>query len=973
MAFEVISIGDGEMLFNAFNGVAMIFGSGNMGKLIISGFSLGTMLIALRYLTNQEFPLNHALVGIIGYLVMFGPMTTVTIEDVYTGEVRVVANVPLGVAAPMSIVSTMGVKMTEMFETAFSTPTEASLLEGGYLNSLNTLIKLRNIGTGTMGSDNALNGDLSKTINAYIESCVMFDLELSESGHEATVEGLQKSVDLLAAMKTSFVNIDTMTYLPSAPEGLQKSCKDAYVMIVNYLNSQSFIDKIDLYVSGLLGITDATIKATQKVDEAAAALEIAGVDSQTYMRNALLSSYLKDGPSAFIKRPAQEQLNLQWASEQSMFNEIARPLMAFVEMFTVAISPIVAFLAVLGPIGITMVVRYIQMLLWIALWGPLMAVCNLYIVIVTTRALKVVADHAEASGAGLVAMTMHDQLYLTLETWLSAGGMLASSVPALSLMIVYGGSVAATNLSGKMTSGASSSVNPGRLAPDPIAMESPMKLGAKTEYSPNAGAKAAGAPAMNFSSSEGLSSQKQSAFESALSAKNAFGNTKSSINQLTQKSGSMTSHTDAQMSGFTSSNTAGSNWSVGETHTSGDGYSLTNAENEVVRAGAAVGAGPSAISAALKSEAGASATRANEITDVLQNTRSNMVSGGHQDTRSSGSSSTSSNQTFSGTEETKALADQYTSQAEAAVSAGEKYNEVSAALASSMKSTTRDGSQMAHDLVKAGAGAEIAGAQKELEAKMGSSAYNKLSSDAQHEINTTSAQALGSGSEERAALHGMLMLNNQDSLAAQKLQDKYLAPAAGGSGVNMSPEEYRDDGNTIDSLVSEEDLAGIKSKVGGESGGGDYDTGGGAEGGGGRGSSAKPSVPHMATSSEHGQKPAGNHGSQKSQQAVSSKHVSSVAASSKSGGGQKGSVRDQIKASKLLGDSPEIKGGEKLGRVIDLQTDASLDVAKDVVESGPVQQSIAAAKELLGLDKKEKSNNELLSPPSDNDLPPTPK
>jgi len=69
---------------------------------------------------------------------------------------------------------------------------------------------------------------------------------------------------------------------------------------------------------------------------------------------------------------------------------------------------------------------------------------------------------------------------------------------------------------------------------------------------------------------------------------------------------------------------------------------------------------------------------------------------------------------------------------------------------------------------------------------------------------------------------------------------------------------------TIDSLVSEEDLAGIKSKVGGESGDGDYDTGGGAEGGGGHGSSAKPSVPHTATSSEHGQKPSGDHGSQKS-------------------------------------------------------------------------------------------------------------
>ena len=122
MAYEILSIGDGEMLYSAFQGVAMIFGNGSLEKIIKSGFIIVTVLISLRYLTNQEFPLQHVLVGITVYSALFVPTATVTIEDVYTGEVRTVANVPLGVAMPMSVVSSMGVKMTEMFETAFSVP-----------------------------------------------------------------------------------------------------------------------------------------------------------------------------------------------------------------------------------------------------------------------------------------------------------------------------------------------------------------------------------------------------------------------------------------------------------------------------------------------------------------------------------------------------------------------------------------------------------------------------------------------------------------------------------------------------------------------------------------------------------------------------------------------------------------------------------------------------------------------------------
>jgi conjugal transfer mating pair stabilization protein TraG len=73
MAYEVLSIGDAEMLYNAFQGTAMIFGNNNLNDLIKAGFTLGLLLISFRYLTNQEFPLRYALAGLILYWVMFIP------------------------------------------------------------------------------------------------------------------------------------------------------------------------------------------------------------------------------------------------------------------------------------------------------------------------------------------------------------------------------------------------------------------------------------------------------------------------------------------------------------------------------------------------------------------------------------------------------------------------------------------------------------------------------------------------------------------------------------------------------------------------------------------------------------------------------------------------------------------------------------------------------------------------------------
>jgi len=1027
MAYEILSIGDAEMLYSAFQGAAMIFGNNNLNKLINAGFTLGLLLISFRYLTDQEFPLRHGMVGIIMYSTMFVPKETVIIEDVYTGEVRTVANVPLGLAVPMSVISTMGVTMTDMFETAFSTPTEASLLQHGYLDALNTLVKLRNIGTGTFGSSTLMDGDVSSSINAYVENCVMFDLELPDGTHEVTKESLEKSTDLWDAMKTTFINIDVMLTLPTAPNGEQKNCKDAYVAINNYLSNNTFIDAMDRYVAGMLGIQDSTVRASDRIDNASAALGNVIGDSQVFMRNALIASYLKEGDKAFIKRPAKEALNMQWASEQSMFNEIAKPLMAFVEMFTVATSPIVAFLCTLGPIGMSMMVRYVQMMLWIALWGPVMAICNLYISIVTTRALEIAASNAAGNGSGIEAMAMHDQLYGTLETWLSAGGMLASSVPALSLMLVYGGSVAATNLAGKMTSTASGKINTDTLAKNPMEAASAISFGSRSELSPNVGAKKSGMADTHYSASSTFGRASQSAMDSLRSASSSASETLSKINQLSNRSGTMSSQASAVTSAMNKTITDGSNWSSSDGRTTSSSQKMSQQESEAVEAGVngalkgglgsnMIGA---SVQASLMSTSGISASRAKELGDMAQHVVNSGVMGSDVTTTSTGTSNTSTNQSFESSEAMEALGKQYQSQLQAVKQASEKYTQTSSLQDSTGKSLSMPYQDLARRLNESGAIVDIKNAQEELRNQLGEKTYGELSREAQYEINRSSASGIVGG--DRDALSGFLMLNQQDPVKALEIVNSKLMPTNTPTGVSIGYDAFGKDQQSVDGIVSEKTAGEFRSKAKGDGDdfdGDDVSSGGKGRrgyGGGDRSGSAHPmqthhqQMPKSAHDPGHSNKAMTHHAGAEnktaSAQGFGAKNSQSSAGSKSTHNHSEGSthaskskVMSELSGHKLKDqfdtyqgkfkegghlNSDEINGtemaltaGKNFGNAgHDMTRDAAnaVNVKVDSFQnslSNAAKQSIDEIKNDLGFSDKKGSKSDMPNPPSDNDLPP---
>ncbi|WP_295396663.1 conjugal transfer protein TraG N-terminal domain-containing protein, partial [uncultured Thiodictyon sp.] len=122
--WDIYSIGDAAYLTAVLNAVAMLSGSGNMHALAGIGFLVGFMLIMFQGIIQARPPqLQHMLVAWVVYMGMFGPTVKVSVQDVYSGAVRVVDNVPLGPAAIGGLMSGIGYGATRLFEQAFSTPT----------------------------------------------------------------------------------------------------------------------------------------------------------------------------------------------------------------------------------------------------------------------------------------------------------------------------------------------------------------------------------------------------------------------------------------------------------------------------------------------------------------------------------------------------------------------------------------------------------------------------------------------------------------------------------------------------------------------------------------------------------------------------------------------------------------------------------------------------------------------------------
>ena len=127
------------------------------------------------------------------------------------------------------------------------------------------------------------------------------------------------------------------------------------------------------------------------------------------------------------------QRDLQLAAESSMFATMIRPLSTFLEGFVLALTPIMPFIILISLNGFAICMKYLMVLLWIQLWAPALAICNMYVQSVARESMAVAL-----SGTDITSLAGISRATPILQHWLAVGGMMGASVPVLTLFILSG-------------------------------------------------------------------------------------------------------------------------------------------------------------------------------------------------------------------------------------------------------------------------------------------------------------------------------------------------------------------------------------------------------------------------------------------------------------------------------------------------------------------------------------------------------
>ncbi len=514
--WDVYTVGDVSFIHEVFLGVSHIFyGTGHnvFLQVYMIGMLLGFIWIFIESMIQQKpIALGRFLVAFIIYSALFVPRATVHLEDSQTKKFYTMDNIPLGLAVGSSLVSKVGAGLTHVFEDYFTpvggagsgcSPTKTTC--AGYLGSLSKIVQIReNLASqpAFLALDRAICGEdyktpplpsapqvkcsIQKSISNYVRHC----------GVNRFIQNPQllKSVRNFNDFRYNNFSYNTDLYLwPDKPR--TRNCYEAFIDIDTALTKhQSVIEDLSVKPQWLSGLSHDT---TGGGDETAQMVTGAGVnhnqiaeiltqmtgasgttpDVYTYIKNVMLRGPIEDGlmagysdvgdaRAALMIKSARDQRNIQWAAEENMWISTAKAMATFFEGFVVALVVLIPFVMFMG--GLNIMIEYLKVLMWVQLWNPVMAICNLYIQTVASQKVR----DAIASSP-ITDMYVMDSVDEVVQHWIAVGGLMAATTPLLALFILKGSVYTFTTLASKMSGG--DHVNEKAVSPD-VMQNAPMLL-----------------------------------------------------------------------------------------------------------------------------------------------------------------------------------------------------------------------------------------------------------------------------------------------------------------------------------------------------------------------------------------------------------------------------------------------------------------------------------------------------------------
>lgn len=395
MVWEIHTYGGGEFLIHLLAGVKMIFGSDAYTTLIRIMGVAGLLCTAIFVLFSQkvQFLFTWFLAFSFVYLGMFVPKYDVAIVDhLQPASNQVITNVPAALAIFGHASTMIGEGLTRLAETAYALPPEIGFRTSGYGASVHA--------AHASFSEEIPEPYVHASTAEYIKNCVFYDvLDGTKSA-----DGILKSTNLLADIRVDHNSRFTETLI--RPDGGRVSgtpevvtCTVAYDRVVAGLNRiyENWWNRFVETVSGSQRIPPELVASLLPVSYDRL-MSIAASPQEILFQNGIIHSYDR-ALQAFAETTGADSQLLGMALSHAEYQQkvgaftagqrakqILPAIRIVAEAMIFGIFPFI-FLFAFTPLVARVLQVYITGLIWLQLWGPLLAILNLVTVILTEQAI----------------------------------------------------------------------------------------------------------------------------------------------------------------------------------------------------------------------------------------------------------------------------------------------------------------------------------------------------------------------------------------------------------------------------------------------------------------------------------------------------------------------------------------------------------------------------------------------------------
>jgi len=435
-AWTLYVFGNGEVIKNVLMAVAAMVNESAYRNLLSFLATIGVLALAARsgFDPKQAPKLIGYFAGV--YLTMYVLLTldaNIEVNDPVSGYSDVVTGVPAAVGVPAAIISVIGHWLTENVEKNFSMAnSNLTLTGGGGFNMSTSLVR-------DAAQVRIMDPYLRQGMSQYMADCVM---PMIVTGNMSSADMMETN-DLWALVRSENAGILTQYYSKTYREGALLKCPDAYAALTADLaaHAPALIKAAgsawyanDLKLAG--HIQSAYTWLSDNVANGSAAQTVQQAAAIHLMNDSFAQAAAMTGNNEMVMSislaQAKQTQKSQWLSAAELFKDMVGYIYSILQAFIFAVVPILLVAILIPGFGGVILKNYGQILIWLVLWEPMLAVVNYVIALYAQQGMADTLSNGGLSMGNLTAVTEQTSNFIT------AAGFMATMVPMISWGLVKG-------------------------------------------------------------------------------------------------------------------------------------------------------------------------------------------------------------------------------------------------------------------------------------------------------------------------------------------------------------------------------------------------------------------------------------------------------------------------------------------------------------------------------------------------------